>query len=245
MSCGSSTFFAPWCEHCKVIAPEFNKASIELEGKVNLATVDCTVNQPLCTTYDVTGYPTIKSFGADKTAPEDYEGGRFANSLVSSALDMYEELHMEPKGVIQLTSDKVLQEQCKGVVLCLVAFLPHILDTGAAGREAYLDILRSQAKKHKTQNYGFVWAEAVTQPKLEDALNVGSSGYPALSAINIKKGLSIPFYGGFSQDGVSSFLTDAIAGKESPIKLSSFGLPELDSVEAWDGNDGEVPKEEL
>merc|ERR1740130_418844 len=151
-------------------------------------------------------------------------------------------MNAEPKPVLQLTSDEVMQEQC-GSVLCLVAFLPHILDTGAAGREAYLDILRQQANKHRKNSYGFVWAEAVTQNGLEGALNVGGGGYPALSAINIKKGLNIPFYGGFSPEGVDAFMKRALSGKEAPIKMGA--LPALDEISAWDGKDGEMPKEEL
>ncbi|KAK7823094.1 protein disulfide-isomerase like 2-2 [Quercus suber] len=34
-------FFAPWCGHCKKLAPEWKKAAGNLKGKVKLGHVDC------------------------------------------------------------------------------------------------------------------------------------------------------------------------------------------------------------
>ena len=56
-------FYAPWCAHCKQLAPEWTAAAQrlakEIPDEVKLAAVDCTANQVLCDTYEVSGYPTI------------------------------------------------------------------------------------------------------------------------------------------------------------------------------------------
>lgn len=79
-------FYAPWCGHCKALAPEWNKAAKELKGVVNVAAVDMTEHESLGAPYGISGFPTIKFFGFDKSKPEAYESGRDADSIRKFAL---------------------------------------------------------------------------------------------------------------------------------------------------------------
>ncbi|KAJ5627584.1 hypothetical protein N7528_005011 [Penicillium herquei] len=76
-------FFAPWCGHCKALAPKYEEAATELKSKdIPLVKVDCTVEEELCRTYEVDGYPTLKVFrGPDSHKP--YGGARQTDSIVS------------------------------------------------------------------------------------------------------------------------------------------------------------------
>ncbi|KAM4059442.1 thioredoxin domain-containing protein [Hirsutella rhossiliensis] len=76
-------FYAPWCGHCKALAPEYEIAANDLiEKGIKLVKVDCTEEADLCQKYDVEGYPTLKVFqGLDNVQP--YEGQRKADSIKS------------------------------------------------------------------------------------------------------------------------------------------------------------------
>ncbi|CAR23820.1 protein disulfide isomerase PDI1 [Lachancea thermotolerans CBS 6340] len=78
-------FYAPWCGHCKTLAPHYVEAAATLESKnIPLAQVDCTTEEELCMEHGIRGYPTIKVFRNHQVdAPSDYQGGRTASAIVS------------------------------------------------------------------------------------------------------------------------------------------------------------------
>ena len=62
-------FYAPWCGHCKKLAPVWSELADELKHnkQVSIGQVDCTQAQDLCKKLEVTGYPTLKSFHAGES----------------------------------------------------------------------------------------------------------------------------------------------------------------------------------
>ena len=77
-------FFAPWCGHCKALAPNYEAAAKRLAADNSpavLASVDCTVEKDLCSQYGVKGFPTLKLFRASTSNPTDYTGGRTADDI--------------------------------------------------------------------------------------------------------------------------------------------------------------------
>ncbi|GBE88802.1 Protein disulfide-isomerase tigA [Sparassis crispa] len=80
-------FFAPWCGHCKNLAPVYEQladAFAYAKDKVVIAKVDADgAGRPLGQKYDVSGFPTLKWFGPDGGEPEKYEGGRDLDSLTA------------------------------------------------------------------------------------------------------------------------------------------------------------------
>mmetsp|Transcript_9213 Transcript_9213/g.33774 ORF Transcript_9213/g.33774 Transcript_9213/m.33774 type:complete len:437 (+) Transcript_9213:57-1367(+) len=236
-------FFAPWCGHCQRLAPEYKNAAQSLAGKAKLGAVDCTAadGQGLCSKFGVQGYPTLKVFGANKRSPEPYEGARTASGIEDHLSAMADQFG-EPQPVLELISPEVVSTNCMDKQICVVCFLPHILDTGAAGRNKYIKVLQKLAEKFRGRPWGFTWAEAGKQAALESAMGVGGFGYPVATAINFKKNVFSVSKEAFDVKATAMFLETMAVARGG---ISEFqGEPKVVATEPWDGKDGELIVEE-
>jgi len=130
-------FYAPWCGHCKALAPEYEKAADTLvaSGKdLPLVKVDCTEEADLCQKHEVQGYPTVKLFKGED-APITYPGGRNADAIVSFMTKQA----LPPVSVIETKDFDSFKTQDKVVV---VAYLSE-------DDKANTDLLNSVADAHR------------------------------------------------------------------------------------------------
>ncbi|CAG9535168.1 unnamed protein product [Cercopithifilaria johnstoni] len=97
-------FYAPWCGHCKALAPEYAKAAKKL--KIPLAKVDATVEKKLAEAYNIQGFPTLK-FWQNGEDPIDYDGGRESDDIVQWVSEKTDPTYKPPpSSVTKLTKEE-------------------------------------------------------------------------------------------------------------------------------------------
>lgn len=58
-------FYAPWCGHCKTMAPGYAKLAKRVHGEseeVFIAKLDATEQKTIASEYSIQGFPTLKFF---------------------------------------------------------------------------------------------------------------------------------------------------------------------------------------
>jgi len=77
-------FYAPWCGHCKRLAPDYEKLGSTFAGEdsVVIAKVDADQHKEKSSKYGVTGFPTLIWFSKSDKNPTKYTGGRSLDDLV-------------------------------------------------------------------------------------------------------------------------------------------------------------------
>lgn len=70
-------FYAPWCGHCKKMAPDYAKLAQRVHAEsedVFIAKLDATEQKAAASDYSIQGFPTLKFFVNGQ--PMDYQGAR-------------------------------------------------------------------------------------------------------------------------------------------------------------------------
>ena len=121
-------FFAPWCGHCKKLAPVYEELATNFESakdKVTIAKVDADEEKSLGQRFGVQGFPTIKWFDGKSETPEDYTGGRDIESLtefVQGKTGAKGKAKKAAPSAVEMLTDSTFKSQVGGDKDVLVAF---------------------------------------------------------------------------------------------------------------------------
>jgi len=121
-------FFAPWCGHCKTLAPVYEQLAKDFEfaqDKVVIAKVNADSEKDLGKRFGVQGFPTIKYFDGKSEKPEEYNGGRDLESLTEFII---KKTGVRPKKAkaapsqVEMLTDKTFKEQIGSDKDVIIAF---------------------------------------------------------------------------------------------------------------------------
>ena len=73
-------FYAPWCGHCKRMAPIWEELAEEMKNSyVHIASLDCTENRDACERIEISGYPSLYVLDGGKAY--QFKGARTFDNL--------------------------------------------------------------------------------------------------------------------------------------------------------------------
>ena len=121
-------FFAPWCGHCKKLAPVWEDLAQALafaDDKISIAKVDADEHKELGRRFGVQGFPTLKWFDGKSDKPVDYNGGRDLESLmafVDEKTGIKVKTKKQPPSAVEMLNDQTFKKRIGGDEHVFVAF---------------------------------------------------------------------------------------------------------------------------
>uniref|UniRef100_A0A0D9ZUV4 protein disulfide-isomerase n=1 Tax=Oryza glumipatula TaxID=40148 RepID=A0A0D9ZUV4_9ORYZ len=215
-------FYAPWCGHCKKLAPEYEKlgASFKKAKSVLIAKVDCDEHKSVCSKYGVSGYPTIQWFPKGSLEPKKYEGQRTAEALaeyVNSEAATNVKIAAVPSSVVVLTPeifDSVVLDETKDV---LVEFYAPW-----CGHCKHLAPIYEKLASVYKQDEGVVIANLDADKHTALAEKYGVSGFPTLKFFPKGNKAGEDYDGGRELDDFVKFINEKCGtSRDSKGQLTS------------------------
>ncbi|KAK8642971.1 hypothetical protein V6N13_012291 [Hibiscus sabdariffa] len=198
-------FYAPWCGHCKRLAPQLDKVAPILAGlkdPIAIAKVDADKFATLARKYEIDGFPTLKLF--IHGVPVDYGGPRKPDLLV-----LYLKKYVAPDVSI-LGSDSAISD-------FLEAAGTHFpLYIGFGLNETVISHLAIEYKK-------MAWF-SVAKDFSEDAMVLYDfDKVPALVVLHPNYNEQSVFYGPFEDEFLGDFIKQNLLPLAVPMNYETLG----------------------
>jgi protein disulfide-isomerase-like protein len=221
-------FYAPWCGHCKKLAPEWEVLGTAFKKipSVVIGKVDCDDHKELCGKYGVSGFPTIKYFPKNSQEPETYSGGRTADDLitfVNQKAGTKAKVKKEPTYVTVLDKnnfEKIVMDPSKNV---LVEFYAPWCGHCKALTPTYEQLAKIYAGE---PNVVIANLDADNANNKDLATKYGVSGFPTLKWFSAEDKEPIPYESGRDLGSFISFINE----KAGTHRTESGGLLDVAGI---------------
>ncbi|KAG8530352.1 uncharacterized protein KY384_004854 [Bacidia gigantensis] len=238
-------FFAPWCGHCKKLAPIYEELATNLEfakDKVSIAKVDADAEKDLGKRFGVQGFPTLKWFDGKSETPEDYSGGRDLEDLqdfIVAKTGIKLKKKAKPASKVQMLTDSSFKTEIGGNKDVLVAFTAP-----------WCGHCKSLAPIWETLAQDFIAEPSVLVAKVDaeaeqskaTAQDQGVKSYPTIKYFPKGSTTPEPYEGGRSEADFVNFLNT----KAGTNRMVGGGLDaKAGTIDALDSIVGAVSGEDL
>ena len=229
-------FFAPWCGHCKTLAPIYEELATNFEfakEKVTIAKVDADAEKELGRRFGVQGFPTLKWFDGKSDEPQDYKSGRDLESLsgyITDKTGIKPKAKKGPTSAVEMLTDATFKQQIGTDKDALVAFTApwcgHCKSLAPTWEKVAEDFASEKGVLIAKVDCEAPNAKSVA----EDA---GVKSYPTINFYPKGSKEAIPYTGGRSEADLITFMN----GKAGTHRAAGGGLdtiagtiPSLDEI---------------
>lgn len=241
-------FFAPWCGHCKTLAPVYEDLAFSLEyakDKVQIAKVDADAHRDLGKRFGVQGFPTLKWFDGKSNKPQDYKSGRDLDSLTDF---IAEKTGVKPKKKQEMPSDIVMLNE--GSFNEVVGGDKHVLIAYTAPWCGHCKTLAPTWESLATdfandENVVIAKVDADATQNKAWAKSQGVSGYPTIKFYPAGTKEAVDYKGGRSENDLVKYInlqagTHRVTGGELDSVVGTLEV--LDTLVTKFINGGDLAK---
>ncbi|KAL1405437.1 hypothetical protein Q8F55_009068 [Vanrija albida] len=214
-------FYAPWCGHCKTLAPIYEKlADAFPSGKVIIAKTDADgVGRDLGSKYGIQGFPTLKWFPAGSLEPEDYNSGRDLDSLakfVTEKSGVKSNIKPPPPPAAKELDISNFDDVVDGSKNVLVAFTAPWCGHCKNMKPAYEKVAKAFSGESNCV-VAHVNADAAENKPL--GARFGVKSFPTIKFFPKGSEEPVPYTGGRSEDAFAEFLNEHCGTFRAPTGL--------------------------
>jgi protein disulfide-isomerase A6 len=204
-------FFAPWCGHCKSLAPVYEQLAQNFEfaaDRLVIGKVDADDHKELGHRFGVQGFPTLKWFDGKSDKPTDYTGGRDLESLSSFVTEKTGLKFKVKKALpseVQMLNDATFKTDIGGDKDVLVAFTAPWCGHCKSLAPTWESVARDFSQE-PTVLIAKVDAEAANAKAT--AQDQGVSSYPTIKFFPKGSTTAQPYEGGRSEKDLVDFINE-------------------------------------
>ncbi len=202
-------FYAPWCGHCKALAPEFEQLGklYASNPSVTIAQVDADKHAKLGKKFNVQGFPTMKWISKGKTFKDAEDvNERTADGLIKFVGDktgIRLQEAKEPSSVLELSPSNFDDEALDEGKVALVGFFAPWCGHCKAIKPVWEEL----AKLFEHESHVVIGAmDADKHKDLGEKYEV--TGFPTLKLFGLGSGEPIPYAGARELDALVEFVNE-------------------------------------